>query len=61
MSPQCAGSAEEITNPCALRNGQGNKQTNKKVSVTIPKGVDDGTRIKIMFGKGEAGTRSIIY
>ena len=54
--PQCAGSGEEITNPCGDCNGQGNKQTNKKVSVTIPKGVDDGTRIRLA-GKGEAGTR----
>ena len=54
--PQCAGSGEEITNPCSDCNGQGNKQTSKKISVTIPKGVDDGTRIRLT-GKGEAGTR----
>jgi len=54
--PQCAGSGEEITNPCSDSNGQGNTQTSKKVSVTIPKGVDDGTRIRLA-GKGEAGTR----
>jgi molecular chaperone DnaJ len=54
--PQCAGSGEEITNPCSDCNGQGNKQTSKKISVTIPKGVDDGTRIRLA-GKGEAGTR----
>ena len=54
--PQCAGSGEEITHPCVDCNGQGNKQSNKKVSVTIPKGVDDGTRIRLA-GKGEAGTR----
>ena len=54
--PQCAGSGEEITNPCTDCSGQGNKQTSKKISVTIPKGVDDGTRIRLA-GKGEAGTR----
>ena len=45
--PQCAGSGEEITNPCTDCNGQGNKQISKKISVTIPKGVDDGTRIRL--------------
>ena len=54
--PQCAGSGEEITNPCNDCNGQGNKQASKKISVTIPKGVDDGTRIRLA-GKGEAGSR----
>jgi molecular chaperone DnaJ len=54
--PQCAGSGEEITNPCNDCNGQGSKQTSKKISVTIPKGVDDGTRIRLA-GKGEAGTK----
>tara|TARA_X000000950_G_scaffold280998_1_gene376724 strand:- start:8995 stop:10119 length:1125 start_codon:yes stop_codon:yes gene_type:complete len=54
--PQCAGSGEEITSPCDDCNGQGNKQVSKKISVTIPKGVDDGTRIRLA-GKGEAGTR----
>jgi molecular chaperone DnaJ len=53
--PQCAGSGKEITNPCNDCNGQGNKQASKKISVTIPKGVDDGTRIRLA-GKGEAGT-----
>ena len=54
--PQCSGSGEEITNPCNDCSGQGNKQASKKISVTIPKGVDDGTRIRLA-GKGEAGTR----
>ena len=54
--PQCSGSGEEITNPCSDCSGQGNKQTSKKISVTIPKGVDDGTRIRLA-GKGEAGIR----
>ncbi len=54
--PQCSGSGEEITNPCNSCNGQGKKQTSKRLSVTIPKGVDDGTRIRLA-GKGEAGSR----
>ena len=54
--PQCSGSGEEITNPCNDCSGQGKKQASKKLSVTIPKGVDDGTRIRLA-GKGEAGSR----
>ena len=54
--PQCSGSGEEITNPCTNCNGQGKKQSSKRLSVSIPKGVDDGTRIRLA-GKGEAGSR----
>ena len=54
--PQCSGSGEMITNPCGSCGGQGKKQTSKRLSVTIPKGVDDGTRIRLA-GKGEAGSR----
>ncbi len=54
--PQCAGAGEEITHPCSSCNGQGKKQSSKRLSVTIPKGVDDGTRIRLS-GKGEAGSR----
>jgi len=53
---QCSGSGEEITNPCSSCGGQGKKQASKRLSVTIPKGVDDGTRIRLA-GKGEAGSR----
>ena len=54
--PQCSGSGEEITNPCNDCGGSGNRQISKKISVTIPKGVDDGTRIRLA-GKGESGMR----
>ncbi len=53
---QCGGSGEEISNPCKNCKGIGKKQTYKKLSVTIPKGVDDGTRIRLS-GKGEAGVK----
>ena len=54
--PQCAGAGEEITHPCSSCNGQGKNQASKRLSVTIPKGVDDGTRIRLS-GKGEAGSK----
>ncbi len=54
--PECSGSGEVITNPCGGCGGQGKKQASKRLSVTIPKGVDDGTRIRLA-GKGEAGSR----
>ena len=54
--PQCAGSGEQISSPCRECRGVGKKQTKKKISTTIPKGVDDGTRIRLS-GKGEAGIR----
>ena len=54
--PQCSGSGEMITNPCGSCGGQGKKQASKRLSVTIPKGVDDGTKIRLA-GKGEAGSR----
>ncbi len=54
--PQCSGSGEQITNPCDACNGQGKKQISKRLAVSIPKGVDDGTRIRLT-GKGEAGSR----
>ena len=54
--PQCGGSGEQITHPCTSCGGQGKKQASKRLSVTIPKGVDDGTRIRLT-GKGEAGSR----
>ena len=53
---QCSGSGEMITNPCRSCGGQGKKQVSKRLSVTIPKGVGDGTRIRLA-GKGEAGSR----
>ena len=54
--PQCSGTGEMISNPCKTCNGTGKKQAYKNLSVTIPKGVDDGTRIRLS-GKGEAGTK----
>ena len=54
--PQCNGYGEYINKPCKPCSGNGKIQTQEKLSVKIPKGVDDGTRIRLS-GKGEAGIR----
>ena len=54
--PECSGSGEQISSPCKECRGMGKKQTKKKISTNIPKGVDDGTRIRLS-GKGEAGIK----
>ena len=54
--PECGGEGEKIINPCNNCSGAGKIQSNESVSVKIPKGVDDGTRIRIA-GKGEAGSK----
>jgi len=55
--PQCNGYGETIGKVCKKCSGNGKVQSNESVSVKIPKGVDDGTRIRLS-GKGEAGTKN---
>ena len=55
--PQCSGYGETIGKTCLKCRGNGKVQSDENVSVKIPKGVDDGTRIRLS-GKGEAGTKS---
>ena len=54
--PDCTGSGEQISTPCKECRGIGKKQTKKKIFTNIPRGVDDGTRIRLS-GKGEAGIK----
>ena len=54
--PQCSGYGETIGDPCKTCSGNGKIQGNENVTVKIPKGVDDGTRIRLS-GKGEAGSK----
>ena len=53
---ECAGSGEQISSPCGECRGVGKRQTRKKIVANIPKGVDDGTRIRLS-DKGEAGIK----
>ena len=54
--PECSGEGEKINSPCNNCSGMGKTQTDEAVSVKIPKGVDEGTRIRLA-GKGEAGNK----
>jgi molecular chaperone DnaJ len=54
--PNCHGAGRMIENPCRACNGQGRAKKEKTLSVSIPAGVEDGTRIRLA-GEGEAGVR----
>jgi molecular chaperone DnaJ len=51
---QCRGQGQVIANPCNTCHGQGKVLARKKVSVRIPAGVDNGSRLRLT-GEGEAG------
>ncbi len=54
--PSCGGHGRVITDPCDACSGSGRVHREKTLSVKIPRGVEDGTRIRLS-GEGEAGTR----
>ncbi|QXQ06321.1 molecular chaperone DnaJ [Sphingosinicellaceae bacterium] len=54
--PTCHGAGQIIADPCDTCHGQGRVERQKSLSVKIPAGVDEGTRIR-MAGEGEAGMR----
>ncbi len=51
--PQCQGSGTTISDPCNDCHGQGRVKENKKLSVKIPAGVDEGDQIRLS-GEGES-------
>ncbi len=52
--PQCGGSGKVIKDPCATCNGAGRVREEKKITVKIPAGVDDGSRLRVP-AEGESG------
>ena len=54
--PTCQGTGELIKHPCKVCAGDGRVHKEKTLSVNIPAGVEEGTRIRLS-GEGEAGLR----
>jgi len=54
--PNCHGRGQSIDSPCASCAGSGRVTRERTLSVNIPPGVEDGTRIRLA-GEGEAGVR----
>ena len=52
----CQGRGQVIDSPCTACSGSGRVTRERALSVNIPAGVEDGTRIRLA-GEGEAGVR----
>jgi len=53
--PRCYGRGHIIRQPCPTCNGNGTVNHQRRISVRIPRGVDNGSKIRIA-GQGERGT-----
>lgn len=53
---RCHGTGKIVKNPCGDCHGTGHKKVTRKIKVNIPKGVDQGSRVRV-GGGGEAGVR----
>jgi molecular chaperone DnaJ len=53
VCPSCKGKGKSIKDPCNTCNGKGRIKDNVKIKVKIPKGINEGQRIKLK-GKGNA-------
>jgi molecular chaperone DnaJ len=54
--PNCRGAGEVVDEYCGTCGGRGRVQTQKQLMLTIPAGVDDGSRLRVR-SEGDAGTR----
>ncbi len=52
--PTCHGEGSQIKDPCKKCKGKGRVPKERKIKVTIPAGVDTGTRLRVS-GEGESG------
>jgi molecular chaperone DnaJ len=53
---RCAGTGSVIENPCKKCKGEGRARSERKLRITVPPGVDRGSRIRFR-GEGEAGSQ----
>ncbi len=53
--PKCGGTGKTVRNPCPTCRGKGKIRRNKKISVNIPAGVDNGQAVRVS-GEGSVGT-----
>lgn len=56
VCPTCNGEGQVIEDKCEACAGAGRKQETKKLKITIPAGVDNGTRLRVSK-EGDAGVR----
>ncbi|NEP58695.1 MAG: molecular chaperone DnaJ [Symploca sp. SIO2G7] len=57
VCPTCSGEGQVIEDKCETCGGAGRKQETKKLEITIPAGVDNGTRLRVSK-EGDAGLRN---
>lgn len=57
VCPTCNGEGQVIEDKCEVCGGNGRKQETKKLKITIPPGVDNGTRLRVSK-EGDAGLRA---
>lgn len=56
VCPTCSGTGQMIEQKCDVCGGSGQKQETKKLKISIPAGVDNGTRLRVS-SEGDAGKR----
>ncbi|AFY64885.1 molecular chaperone DnaJ [Geitlerinema sp. PCC 7407] len=56
VCPTCNGEGQVVEEKCEVCGGNGRKQETKKLKITIPAGVDSGTRLRVSK-EGDAGQR----
>jgi molecular chaperone DnaJ len=54
--PECRGAGKVIRKPCRECRGRGRVDAKREITVAVPAGIDDGTRLRLA-GEGEAGMR----